>query len=64
MARGVTKDRIRLLYWPVPAVCRGAGPFGTYSSCTKTTMVEHIVHIDGAPEPSAHSAGCSEAEAY
>jgi len=26
--------------------------------------VEHIVHIDGAPEPSARSAGCSEAEAY
>ena len=29
-----------------------------------TRRGEHIVHIDGAPEPSARSAGCSEAEAY
>ena len=27
-------------------------------------MAEHIVHIDGAPEPSAPSGRCSEAEAY
>ena len=30
----------------------------------RTLWVEHIVHIDGASEPSARSAGCSEAEAY
>jgi hypothetical protein len=27
-------------------------------------MAEHIVHIDGAPEPSAPGGRCSEAEAY
>ena len=32
--------------------------------CKLASLVEHIVHIDGAPEPSARSAGCSEAEAY
>ena len=32
--------------------------------CKLASMVEHIVHIDGAPEPSAPSGRCSEAEAY
>ena len=44
--------------------CHGDGSLDTNPSCTKATMAEHIVHIDGAPEPSASSGRCSEAEAY
>ena len=42
----------------------GDGSLDTNPSCTKATMAEHIVHIDGAPEPIAPSGRCSEAEAY
>ena len=46
---------------------RGAGHMGDdlpICLCRLVSMVEHIVHIDGAPEPSAPSGRCSEAEAY
>lgn len=46
---------------------RGVGHMGDDPPiwlCKQASLVEHIVHIDDAPEPSARSAGCSEAEAY
>ena len=42
----------------------GDGSLDTNPSCTKATMAGHIVHIDGAPEPSAPSGRCSETEVH